>query len=197
MYKVVKPTLLVLVGPSGSGKSVLEENLTKHFPDVFWKLPQVTTRFMRPGEKQGSPYVFVGRNYFEQIENKLVGVLGRRPGSLFKSLYGTFPDFRNDKVSTIILAEEAIHDLAAKLERDKDLQIHTVIVGLDREWYDLDESDRAARHGRAEIHAQERDVLKHAHVVWKVTSQTFVEPIFIVDYLVDEGILELVGPEED
>ena len=196
MYKVVKPTLLVLVGPSGSGKSVLEENLAKHFPDVFWKLPQVTTRFMRPGEKQGSPYVFVGRQYFEQIEGKLVGVLGRRPNSLFKSLYGTFPDFREDKVSTIILAEEALHDLAAKLEADEALRIHTVIVGLDREWNDLDEADRAARHGRAEIHEKERDVLDHAHVVWKVTSDAFVEPILIVDYLVDEGILELTAQED-
>ena len=57
-------TLLVISGPSGVGKSsvvqALTERMTFHF-SVSW-----TTRTRRPGEQDGTDYVFVDRARFEQ-----------------------------------------------------------------------------------------------------------------------------------
>jgi guanylate kinase len=58
--------LVVLSGPSGVGKSTVVRELRAHHPEL-WLSVSATTRFPRPGEKDGVHYRFVSRERFEQM----------------------------------------------------------------------------------------------------------------------------------
>ncbi|MBR6363625.1 MAG: hypothetical protein IKS08_00885 [Alphaproteobacteria bacterium] len=61
------PVLLLLIGPSASGKTVFKR--TRLEPDgLFYSLRSATTRPMRPddNESEGNPYFFRDESYFEQ-----------------------------------------------------------------------------------------------------------------------------------
>lgn len=61
--------LLVLSGPSGSGKGTVSEALMKNNGDIIFST-SVTTRTPRPGEVNGENYFFVTREEFEKmVEN--------------------------------------------------------------------------------------------------------------------------------
>jgi len=60
------PLLLVLSGPSGSGKDSLIECLGRRGLDIF-RVVTVTTRPPRPGEIPGRDYVFVSAEEFERL----------------------------------------------------------------------------------------------------------------------------------
>ncbi len=60
------PLLLVLSGPSGSGKDSLIECLERRGLDVF-RVVTVTTRPPRPGEIAGRDYIFVSAEEFERL----------------------------------------------------------------------------------------------------------------------------------
>ena len=61
--------LLVLSGPSGSGKGTVSEALMKNNDDIFFST-SVTTRTPRPGEVNGENYFFATREEFEKmVEN--------------------------------------------------------------------------------------------------------------------------------
>ena len=199
-FKITKPTILAIVGVSGSGKSTLEKNLIADFGDVFYKLQQFTTRAMRPGERAGDPYIFIQRGTFGYIQDELIGVLGTAPNSLFKDLYGSLPDFVDDKIATIILAEEGLADLMWKVERDNHMAsgYNVVVIGLDVAWEELSLEDRMARIGRDDdFIARERQVLQHAHTIWRNGNGKYVNPREIIDYLVTTSVLEdLYVPRE-
>ena len=60
------PVLLLLIGPSASGKTVFKR--TRLEPDgLFYSLRSATTRPMRPddNESEGNPYFFRDESYFE------------------------------------------------------------------------------------------------------------------------------------
>lgn len=57
--------LLVLTGPSGSGKDTVIGELVHRRPD-FLKIITTTSRKMREGEKEGEPYHFITREEFEK-----------------------------------------------------------------------------------------------------------------------------------
>ncbi len=57
--------LLVLVGPSGAGKTTLAEGLVWRYAERFRLSVSVTTRRPRSGERQGREYHFVSRGDFE------------------------------------------------------------------------------------------------------------------------------------
>ena len=60
------PTLLLLIGESGAGKTVFKHNRLE--PDgLFYSLRSATTRPMRPddNESEGNPYFFRDESYFE------------------------------------------------------------------------------------------------------------------------------------
>lgn len=65
--------LLIICGPSGSGKSYLEEQLIQNYYDFdykFVKLPQITTRIPRNDEKDNKYYSFKNINdYIHEIIN--------------------------------------------------------------------------------------------------------------------------------
>lgn len=60
-----KGKFIIVIGPSGSGKSTLIANVKKTFPNFYYPITS-TTRKMRPGEKDGSPYNFLTREEFEK-----------------------------------------------------------------------------------------------------------------------------------
>ena len=61
---------LVLVGPSGAGKTTIAESLVRSCPQRFVLSVSATTRAPRAGERNGCQYRFVSRSEFEaMIEN--------------------------------------------------------------------------------------------------------------------------------
>lgn len=65
-----KGTLIILAGPSGSGKDTVMKELFKLLPDLKFSISSIT-RDMRDGEVNGEKYNFITREEFESmIENK-------------------------------------------------------------------------------------------------------------------------------
>lgn len=58
-----KPLLIVVSGPSGSGKGTLCTLLRQRFPDLAYSV-SMTTRSPRPGERNGVDYFFVSTEEF-------------------------------------------------------------------------------------------------------------------------------------
>lgn len=56
--------LILVIGPSGSGKSALLQHLHTERPDVVFPV-SCTTRSPRPGEVEGEKYFFVTKDEFE------------------------------------------------------------------------------------------------------------------------------------
>lgn len=61
--------LLVLSGPSGSGKGTVSEALMKNNDDIIFST-SFTTRTPRPGEVNGENYFFATREEFEEMVEK-------------------------------------------------------------------------------------------------------------------------------
>ncbi len=61
----MKGTLVIIIGPSASGKTTLVQELLKRVPESA-RLVTVTTRSMRPQEKEGVDFFFISRKEFEQ-----------------------------------------------------------------------------------------------------------------------------------
>lgn len=68
-----KGSLIVLSGPSGSGKDSICERL-KEYNDNFWVSISCTTRKPRKGEEEGIDYFFKTKDEFKRLikENKLL-----------------------------------------------------------------------------------------------------------------------------
>ncbi|MBO5199727.1 MAG: guanylate kinase [Clostridia bacterium] len=64
--------LLIVSGPSGSGKDTILKKVFERVPEVKFSISSIT-RPMRPGEVEGKKYNFVSREYFEEmIKNDLL-----------------------------------------------------------------------------------------------------------------------------
>ncbi|WP_071026872.1 guanylate kinase [Peptoniphilus raoultii] len=61
--------LLVLSGPSGSGKGTVSEAIMKKNKEIVYST-SVTTRRSRPGEVSGQNYFFVSKEEFEEMVEK-------------------------------------------------------------------------------------------------------------------------------
>ena len=63
-----KSKIFIISGPSGAGEDSIIKGLTDFFE--IERIVTTTTRAMRPGESEGSPYYFVSREEFqEKIKN--------------------------------------------------------------------------------------------------------------------------------
>jgi len=79
--------LLVISGPSGSGKGTVCGQLISRCPELGLKLSiSATTRPPRPGEEHGREYLFLGREEFERLAAS-GGFL--EYASIYGNLYGT------------------------------------------------------------------------------------------------------------
>lgn len=82
---------LVIVGPSGAGKTTIAERLVRSCPERFAPSVSVTTRRPRAGERNGREYRFVSRSEFEgMIDGELLAewalVHGRYYGTPMENL---------------------------------------------------------------------------------------------------------------
>ena len=127
---ISKYKVLVICGVSGSGKSTLEEALIDAYPTSFNKWSQVTTRKMREGEKQGSPYVFMSGPQFKAIKHCLTGLNGVEQNTLFDAQYGSLFDIQPSRVSTVILSAEGIKYFLEDLDRIGVKREEVLILGL-------------------------------------------------------------------
>ena len=64
-----KQLIIVIEGPSGVGKDAIMGGLVEKYPELFEKVPSMTTREMRDGESQGRPYYFVSVDEFKRQLN--------------------------------------------------------------------------------------------------------------------------------
>lgn len=61
-----KGRLLIVSGPSGSGKDTILKKVFERMPEIKFSISSVT-RPMRPGEVEGEKYNFVSLEYFEEM----------------------------------------------------------------------------------------------------------------------------------
>lgn len=61
----MSPSIFIITGPSGSGKSSILDLLVAHRPFRFRRFITCTTRPKRPGEQHGKAYWFLSRAEFE------------------------------------------------------------------------------------------------------------------------------------
>lgn len=66
MKKKARPPLIIVVGPSGVGKSSFVDLITKEISLLFDTITY-TTRAMRNGESEGQPYHFVTEARFKEL----------------------------------------------------------------------------------------------------------------------------------
>ncbi len=66
MKNPAKTRMLIVVAPSGAGKSSFVDRVTSEFP-ILRDTVTYTTRAMRAGESEGNPYHFVSREKFEEL----------------------------------------------------------------------------------------------------------------------------------
>lgn len=176
--------MLIICGPSGGGKSVLERTLCSNYN--FRKLMQVTTRKPRQDESYGNPYIFVTDEDFEKNKSQLIGRLGVSENTIFKDKYGTIPTTEKTKyILTAILAEEAIFDfLTSTFQREN--KFETLIIGVNGSDTLLQSN---ARDGRgAEFIKKEREVLNLADIVIKNDANSFIDAQKVVN------IINLIRP---
>lgn len=69
---MTKGRLIIVSGPSGSGKDTILQKVFERLPEIKFSISTIT-RDMRPGEVEGEKYNFVSREYFENmIKNDLL-----------------------------------------------------------------------------------------------------------------------------
>jgi len=103
-----KIDLLIVIGPTLSGKSYLVRQLEKLYKNKVNRMLQVTTRPMRSDESQGNDYFFINNNYYHLLCEKNL-LFGKVEGNKFLShSYGTLNDFHHDKINICILNEEGL-----------------------------------------------------------------------------------------
>ncbi len=89
MRDIQEARLIVIVAPSGTGKSSLIKKLRQDFCDIQWSI-SMTTRPKRPAEIDGVDYMFVDQDTFNQgINNHRFVEWAKVHGNY----YGTSKDF--------------------------------------------------------------------------------------------------------
>lgn len=103
--------LLVVCGPSGSGKSFLEDKLCTIFPDQYKSLLQYTTRARRPNDRLDTYLFLNSESDVELMKDAGLKIIGET--EIMDSRYGTFlNDTLDDSVfQTVVLNRMGIDNL--------------------------------------------------------------------------------------
>ena len=123
--------VVILVGPSGVGKSTLVELLLKKFP-VMVDIITFTTRAMRPTETEGSPYHFVTNEKFEELKSKAFFV---ETAQVHKNQYGTPVDqieaaWKNQKVVLMDVDVQGARTFKGKFSQSLTIFIHPPSIDI-------------------------------------------------------------------
>lgn len=154
---------ILLCGVSGSGKSYLAENLVtqKDFPHLsFKKLDQVTTRPIRDNEIDGKDYVFLNKEEYDSMKDKLIAKT-----NFYENYYGTidqsykYPENGLYNINIIIVNREgrdaSVRDIKEKYGNESDILTIQVI----------NENNQIKREGR-----NEKDLIKEKEDLDEVTD---------------------------
>lgn len=100
-----KGSLIVLSGPSGSGKDSICERL-KEYNDNFWVSISCTTRKPRKGEEEGIDYFFKTKDEFKRLikENKLLEY-AEYNGEYYGTPKEKIHDYLNRGIDVILVIE--------------------------------------------------------------------------------------------
>ncbi|OGG54222.1 hypothetical protein A3H16_02000 [Candidatus Kaiserbacteria bacterium RIFCSPLOWO2_12_FULL_53_8] len=91
MEAVTVKQVVVIAGPSGSGKNVVINEILKRYPNCA-RLVTATTRAMRPGEQEGVDYYFMSQEQFDE-QLSAGNILEHRFVPALNTYYGTYlPD---------------------------------------------------------------------------------------------------------
>ena len=87
--------IVIIEGPSGVGKDRIILGLIEKYPNIYKKMPSITTRPMRPSENPGDPYYHVTR---EEFENKI------KTGEVFEhtTRHGEYRGMSLDIINSLI-----------------------------------------------------------------------------------------------
>ena len=119
MSEIRKGMLLVISGPSGTGKGTLIEKLMKEDPTLVFSV-SATTRAPRPGEIDGVHYHFVSNEKYDELvaEGAFVEyatVHGNRYGTLRSEVYQRLE--RGENVVLDIDVQGALNVIASEKEK--------------------------------------------------------------------------------
>ena len=119
MSEIRKGMLLVISGPSGTGKGTLIERLMKEDPSLVFSV-SATTRAPRPGEINGVHYHFVSSEEYDKLvaEGAFVEyatVHGNRYGTLRSEVYQRLE--RGENVVLDIDVQGALNVIASEKEK--------------------------------------------------------------------------------
>ena len=119
MNEIRKGMLLVISGPSGTGKGTLIKRLMEEDPTLVFSV-SATTRAPRPGEIDGVHYHFVTNEQYDQLvaENAFVEyatVHGNRYGTLRSEVYERLQ--RGENVVLDIDVQGALNVIASEKEK--------------------------------------------------------------------------------
>jgi len=135
--------ILLLCGNSGSGKSTFESKLVRKNSNLFFKLPQCTTREKRPYEKPYD-YFFINKETYGLLKDKLIAKIQGK--SFNGTCYGTIPAFSKGKINTCVASYEAIDDIVKMYDDNDPLIKNSIIYTL---LFDVDyEHLKSKREGR-------------------------------------------------
>ena len=119
MSEIRKGMLLVISGPSGTGKGTLIEQLMKEDPSLVFSV-SATTRDPRPGEINGVHYHFVSNEEYDQLVAdgafvEYATVHGNRYGTLRSEVYQRLE--RGENVVLDIDVQGALNVIASEKEK--------------------------------------------------------------------------------
>lgn len=102
--------ILALIGNTASGKSTLQDNLIKEFPDKYETVGQFTTRHKRG--KEESNLIYISEEQYNTIKSKLVGKC-----HFNNNYYGSLLcNLDNDKIKIVTVTIEGYIDLLNNVE---------------------------------------------------------------------------------
>jgi len=105
-----KIKILALIGNTASGKSTLQDNLIKEFPDKYETVGQFTTRHKR--SKEESNLIYITEEQYNTIKSNLVGKC-----NFNNNYYGSLLcNLDNDKIKIVTVTIEGYIDLLNNIE---------------------------------------------------------------------------------
>lgn len=90
-----KGKIIIIVAPSGTGKSTLILRLKKDFPELLESI-SYTTRPMRPGDESGVQYFFIQENEFLKMKEEGEFIEWAK---VHNNYYGTSKKFVEEKIN--------------------------------------------------------------------------------------------------
>jgi len=114
----MKNNLFIISGPSASGKDTIIKELKKQGVK-FQKVITTSTRPMRQGEKQGSPYWFISKEDFEDLIKEGKFVVKRKFPSA-KIIFIIPPDLETLEKRLKLRGKDSPESIKRRLEKAKE-----------------------------------------------------------------------------